>query len=357
MKYLKAEKYYSKLHDRHTVEKCRRLINRYAGLDLSDDKYKDYDEDELKRTRYKVAKLELYFLTGDRYLSKEDTINDWMERDKAKDKQLDEATPPDGVICDTCSTSMTYKDKMFDTSDPKRVIFFFKCSNNHLPHKYAYSDGTVWSMDPEICSKCDCELEESSTKSDKEIVTKYTCTNCDYSDTDTINLETGKPEDDPHFKEDRERFCLSKEAGEAYREARNDFNEVRKLATKWQDEKEHEGEKARADAIERLTVPHIKRKVSALFEKKDLEEITFGELEVSPQSTHIKFSAEDLGATKENSRGRCLNLRKEIIMELENTNWRLMSEGVSYHLGIMSGRLRVYESDDDIYNLIKRESN
>lgn len=349
--YLKPKEYYSNLYDRHTVEKCREIERQYA-------QEIDKEAGTIKISSFADLTMSqlLYFYTGDRYLKKEETINEWMKRDEAKDEKLKEATPPEKVTCDTCSANMTYKDKTLDTSDPKRVMFFFKCPNNHLPHKYVYSDGTVWSKDSIPCPKCDSELEESSTKDDKKIVTEYNCTNCSYSDTDTIDLETDEPEEDPHFEEDRERFCLSKEAGEEYRSARLDFEQVRELAAKWEDEKEHEEEKERADAIERLTVPYIKRKVSALFAEKDLEDIRFDDLETTPKCTYLKFSAEDPEATKENSRGRCLDLKKEIVSELEDTNWRLMSEGVSYRLGIMSGRLRVYESNDDIYNLVKRES-
>lgn len=351
MPYLRPKQYYSNLYDRHTIERCREIEHQYA-----EEIDKEAGTIEISSFANLTMHQLLYFYTGDRYLQKEETVNKWMKRDEAKDEKLKEATSPEKVTCDTCSADMAYKDKMLDTSDPKRVMFFFKCPNNHLPHKYAYSDGTVWDKASVLCPDCDSELEESSTKDDKKIVIEYNCSSCSYNDTDTIDLETNEPEEDPHFAEDRERFCLSKEAGEEYRSARRDFEQVRELAAKWEDEKEHEEEKERADTIERLTVPNIKRKMSALFEEKDLEEIKFGDLEVSPKSTYLEFSTEDSEATKENSYKHCLDLKKEIVSELEDTNWRLMSEGVSCHLGIMSGRLRVYESGDDIYNLVKRES-
>ena len=348
-KTLRSASSYSNLYDKRTVERCRDIEHQYA-------EEIDKEAGTIKISSFADLTMSqlLYFYTGDRYLQKEETINDWMERDKAKDTKLKEATPPENVTCDTCSASMEYKDKTFDTSDPARVIFFFKCPNNHLPHKYVYSDGTVWDKVLVLCPECDSELKEGSTKDDKEIVIEYSCTNCSYSDTDTIDLEAYEPEEDSHFAEDRKRFCLSKKAGEEYRLARRDFKQVSRLVAKWEDEDKHQEEKERADAIERLTVPHIKRKISALFEKKALEEIRFDDLETTPNCTYLKFSAEDPEATKENSYKRCLDLKRGIVRELEDTNWRLMSGGVSYRLGIMSGRLRVYESDDDVYNLVKR---
>jgi len=350
--YQKTGKYYSDFYDRHTVERCREIEHQYA-----EDIDKEAGEIKISPSADLVMHQLLYFFAGDRYLGKEKTTNNWMERDEDKDKKLKNATPPDNITCDTCGSAMTYKDKTFDTSDSKRVMFFFTCPNNHLPHKYVYSDSTAWRKNPVLCPDCDSKLKEKSTKSDKKIVTKYSCANCGYSDTDTINLETkDQSKEDPYFEEDRQRFCLSKEAGEAYRDERHSIEQMSELERKWEDETEHKEEKSRADATERLTVPHIKRKVRSLSEEKDLEAIKFDDLEVSPQSTYLKFSVEDPQATKENYRKRCLDFKKDIEGDLKDTNWRLMSKGISYHLGIMSGRLRVYESDDDIYNLIKREN-
>ncbi|MEX2368846.1 MAG: hypothetical protein WD552_00415, partial [Candidatus Paceibacterota bacterium] len=72
--------------------------------------------------------------------------------------------------------------------------------------------------------------------------------------------------------------------------------------------------------------------------------------------TYLPFSVEDPEVIKETERQRTMELKKAIEDQLKETNWRLMSEGLSCRLGIMSGRIRVYESNDDIYNLIKRES-
>ena len=47
-------------------------------------------------------------------------------------------------------------------------------------------------------------------------------------------------------------------------------------------------------------------------------------------------------------------LSKAVEKALLNTNWRLMSEGISYRLGYLNGRLRAYEREEDLLNLVKR---
>jgi hypothetical protein len=41
---------------------------------------------------------------------------------------------------------------------------------------------------------------------------------------------------------------------------------------------------------------------------------------------------------------------------LEGTNWRLMSEEVHYRLGYLSGRLKGYEQEEDLFQLVKAPS-
>ena len=44
-------------------------------------------------------------------------------------------------------------------------------------------------------------------------------------------------------------------------------------------------------------------------------------------------------------------LEKALKDTLENTNWRLLSNSISYRLGILTGRLKGYETEEDILKL------
>jgi hypothetical protein len=46
-------------------------------------------------------------------------------------------------------------------------------------------------------------------------------------------------------------------------------------------------------------------------------------------------------------------LKKAITSALEGSNWRLMSDGVTYRAGYLSGRLRCLEREEDLIKLIK----
>lgn len=38
---------------------------------------------------------------------------------------------------------------------------------------------------------------------------------------------------------------------------------------------------------------------------------------------------------------------------LKDTNWRIMTSGTNYRLGMLKGRLREYEREEDLLNLVK----
>lgn len=64
-----------------------------------------------------------------------------------------------------------------------------------------------------------------------------------------------------------------------------------------------------------------------------------------------------VGFTVQNSRGRPEydsrnGLRKLISGSLEGTNWRLISEGITYRLGYLSGRIKGYETEEGLPELV-----
>ena len=49
------------------------------------------------------------------------------------------------------------------------------------------------------------------------------------------------------------------------------------------------------------------------------------------------------------------DLKRLLKKTLEDTNWRLMSEGITYRLGMLEGRLRAYEKEEDLVKLIQNK--
>ena len=75
---------------------------------------------------------------------------------------------------------------------------------------------------------------------------------------------------------------------------------------------------------------------------------------MSPPAPQIilNFTVRDMEEKREEYDSR-KTLQKTIESVLEDKNWALASEGVSYRLGLLDGRIRGYESKEDLEQLTK----
>lgn len=65
----------------------------------------------------------------------------------------------------------------------------------------------------------------------------------------------------------------------------------------------------------------------------------------------VGFSCLDSKSDREDYDSR-KTLKKLVDEVLVDTNWRLMSDGISYRLGYLNGRLRAYEREEDLKGLV-----
>jgi len=86
-------------------------------------------------------------------------------------------------------------------------------------------------------------------------------------------------------------------------------------------------------------------------EKEGYSKLEFSKPEIN-RDVVVKFTVQDDKEDRQEYDSRS-QLKKLLKQTLENTNWRLMSEGIYYKLGILTGRLRGYENDEDLLKLVE----
>lgn len=72
------------------------------------------------------------------------------------------------------------------------------------------------------------------------------------------------------------------------------------------------------------------------------------------RDVYVGFSCLDSRSDRKDHDSR-KTLKKLVDSALEDTNWRLMSDGISYRLGYLNGRLRAYEREEDLKKLVGRD--
>lgn len=247
MTYLKEKQHYSDLYDRHTVDLCRKTEELFKE-DVEIPKGKKVDKEELKRAHKVAHKLYLYFQKGERYLNKESIIKEWMDRDQKKDDLYENAQAPEDIRCLTCRNKLksTFKDLWSETDKEDCVLFMYDCPNKCLPRRAFFNDGEEWRVKPNLCPRCDVELNKKADDDGTKLTTTYTCSKCKYTETDVIEWsETKEDGFDENFARDRERYCLTDEEGQKFQREKWNMEQMGKLAKEFE-----EKEQARAEKLE-----------------------------------------------------------------------------------------------------------
>ena len=348
--YLKDEIHYNELYDKFTIEECKRWEDKKGLEDLPS--IKDEDPKKLKIkidfTKNVVIPVALYAIKGERYAKKAETIRQWMDRDRALDEKVANAVEPKGIRCLTCSSPMSCISRDLHSDNNKdRVLFMFECPQKGHKRRAYWEGGEEWEPRPTLCSKCKTATNSTNVRNGDLITTTYICPGCGNKETDTMDLSIKEKEIDPNFEADRKKYCLSeKEGGDYITWMAN----TKHLLSVVKDREENKQAYEAVAKIKKLTVIELEKLLAPALEKEGYIHLQLANPEID-KNVVVPFTAQDSKAGRE-SRTSEYDLKRILKKILEDTNWRLMTDGVNYRLGVLSGRLKGYESEEDLIKLV-----
>lgn len=350
MKNLKHKQYYIDFFDRLMIESCRRLVDGHNKKTRYRIGKKMTEKDDVLFRAYKLA---LYFEKGEGYIAKEEGIVESMERDSIRDEILENAVAPEGIYCKDCGGKMNPDLKVLDEKQGEDcALFFYKCSAGCKRKRVFYSDGEESLTKPSFCKKCDKEIKEKHERKGNIITTKYFCTFCGFKEVDKLDISVKKEKSDKNFKRDRAIFCLTKKEGEDYKRGKEKLKDLHNFVEKMREEEKGKDLHVKVAKIKKLNIAGLKKVL-----EKPIKSVNFSNLEISnPENNRyfiVNITAQDSLADRENYNSR-QDFKKAINSALENTNWRLMMDGVSYRLGVLSARLRAFEGEEGLIELVKK---
>lgn len=281
-----------------------------------------------------------------------------MARDESKDNQIADARLTEEPYCHFCGKqglritdkSLMHRGETCKIDDPEEVLFMLHCP--HCDKNSAFwEDGTAWKVKPTLCPKCQSEVTHKTTKTKKAITITYTCKSCGHIFKDKMDLTTKEEKPDPDFDKDRLHFSLAdKEFRDRLFKMRQDFREMAELGKKF---KEKEDNKHIYDAVKEMKKPKIAELVPLLapvLEKAGYIEFHLDKPEMG-RDVYVGFSCLDSKSDREDYDSR-KTLKKLVEGALSDTNWRLMSDGISYRLGYLNGRVKAYEGEEAMKELV-----
>ena len=315
-KYLKEEGFYSDLYDLMTIKEC-------LGI-------QEYWNKRIKRSREVREKLvswgmefQLYFVKGDRYRSKRSFIQERIEEGRKRDEKLNSTEEPEGMSCFKCRIALKVvsRDLYCDTL---RVLFCFECPKCGK-RKGIFEDGKEFVSKGTKLSKAelaewDKEDAESKVK-DKELLKKY-----------------------------RAEFCLSETEGEEYILDSNRMKEF-SLFLKDMKEKKDDPDYEKAMNLKKLTIVELEKFLKGVLVNENYIKLVFDK-PIIDRHVIMPLTVQDGDSTRKEYDSVHM-LERVLKKSLESTNWRLMSQGVNYRLGVLSCQLKGYEQEADLIKIVK----
>lgn len=362
MDYLKPKQYYVDRYDLHTIKEC---LDWYWKLRNGMDKHRDELKAKEPKTDFdhevhKCCSYTVNVIKGERYRHKNETIQKWMDRDENTQNIYDNATPHAEVFCDKCNgkTTVIHKNLHDSYEDNPKVSFMFECAKCNKRQIF-YNDGSAWDFQRDKCPKCDVELKtkyEQGKSKDISTITDY-CSKCDYKKVDVTDFKKSKEnrkieneKDEALLKKYRDEFCLNDKNGPEYIRSMDRLVEFSK-SLKAKEKKEKDPKFKKAMKLKKLKLNQLKELLSEKLKLEKYVDLQFGKPEIGKYVV-IDFTVND-SDEKRIEYDSEKQLKKLITVTLIKTNWRLMSDGISYRLGILSGRLKAYESDEDLMMISK----
>ena len=353
--YLKERNFYKNTYDWHTVQECRRYVKRIKEDKKLINKYKSSNKKGRTQLDHYMVNLPLYFIKGNRYIHRKEFLDECIESDRKKDEYI-EKIPEPAVFCPRCNKKMelTVKDLESDLDDKNlRMFFLFRCDPCN-EQKGLYDNGEPYVFKSDFCPKCHKEWDRKHIKSRDKVITKSSCKHCGHKEESVLDFTKEFTEDNPDadFEKDRKEFCLSEKEGEEYRKwITYDYPQIKGMVDEWEEKKKNKDVYDKVKKIRKLTISELSDLLSKELVKADYKGLVVTNTEIT-RDLIVTFTIQDTKVGRDEGYSKS-DLKKTLKKLLDNTNWKLMSDGVSYKLGLLAGRLRGIDQEKVLVDEIK----
>lgn len=335
-KYLKDRSHYERLFDLLLIDKCIEIEKNFTKIPLPKKELdgKKMTEKQIKSKMWQALSYAIYAFVGQSLVNKEETIERWVSKDREKDYKLQNTPIPKGIYCNKCKNKMLCKtrhvEENLDTGE-LFVIYYFVCKPCQISKRIT-EDGNESVLEPMLCPNCNAVVKTKNVTKKHTLISTYFCTRCSYKDIEELDIsEKYKAETEAKENEKikffKKRYNISDELRDSY----INVKQVQEMF-KAQQEKQQKPETTVLNIIE------VKEKIKSLVEKEQYIDISFEKPDIS-KDVIISFGAID--SKKDRGEYDSIHtLQKIIKTSLEGTNWKLMSDGIRYRLGYVTGRIR-----------------
>lgn len=363
--YLKSQEHYEELYNTQTARECRECEEFINDVFSEVEKKAPAAELEEHRPGWYLQYSTFYLSFVEmaaviRYHEREKVILQWMQRDKEKDERLTHAQLANVPSCPNCGKEQGIFSKYYlhregrTINDSQDIMLMYECKSCHKRSTY-WHDGTIWDGPVTYCDKCGASMVMTAKETKTSATFTYTCTNCPHSYSEKMDFSKRAKKDEPDrtLVEDRKRFCLD---DQTLIKIRDRFYHMGRLGKLHADASERTENADVYDAIKDIKQLKVAQVIEILWSattKAKFTEFKFGDPQIG-REVIIEFNCLDAVPDRDEAHSK-KELRRVIKEALSDTNWRLVSDEVSYRLGYLTGRLRAYEGEEELKKLIDKK--
>ncbi len=362
MRHRKDREYYENFYDKLTVHFARNDMDSFFRLRDELKKKLPKKEFEAQSTLFwldKLCDMLVMWPCGERWEKRGREIDSMMLADGNKDRQLENARLRQEPVCKHCGKiglRITSKYLMhrngYSQDVPEEVLFMLDCPACEKRSSY-WESGESFERQSTLCPKCQSEMKERDSRKGKIITTTYTCSKCKHSYKTALDLRSKPEEPDPDFEKHKAIFCFDNKTGLEYLQRRNNWKAFQEMMDREKEKEQNEALYGLVAKIKRLKIAELIELMEKELKKVEFIEVRFEKPEIG-KDVIVSFSCLD-GDSKRSAYDSEKILKRTVKKTLHPTNWRLMTEGVSYRLGYLTGRVRAYENEEDLVRLIEKD--
>jgi DNA-directed RNA polymerase subunit M/transcription elongation factor TFIIS len=364
--YLKSQEYYEELYDTHTAKQCREceeyvndvfsaVENKIAATDFEEHRPGWY----LQYSTFYLSFVEMAAVL--RYHERSKAVLQWMQDDKEKDQRIAHAQLANIPPCPSCGHGLVIFNKYYlrrdgwTANNGQDIMLMYECKSCHKRSSY-WHDGTVWDGPLTYCDKCGASMVMTAEETKTSATFTYTCTNCSHSYSEKMDFSkrAKKDELDRMLEEDRKRFCLDDQTLLKIKDRLYHMGRLGQLHADASEKTENSDVYDAVKDIKQLKVAQVIEQLRLATEKMNYIEFKFGDPQLG-REVIIDFNCLDASPDRDEAHSK-KELQKAIKNCLADTNWRLMSDGVSYRLGYLTGQLKAYEGEEELKKLVDKKT-
>ncbi len=334
-------------YDRETIKKLKLLEKELPrSFNLRSD-YSSYDLLNRSAVDQNPAVANFFSEAISSATLREAAIQGVTEMHLREERLVNETPTPRNIYCNICKREMLFNSHFFKSTLEEQILFVFSCPAGHKPKKVVYPSGQEYQVKE---TKCDCggRFEHSSIMKDNVLTLIDTCRSCGKEE--VLELDSTEVMDLPLDEDDRKKYCLQ---FLCIPDLLHDLLLFKNVAHIFDKEgKENDINKQfEVDKIKKINVPALELMLKKEVETEGYTKLEFTKTDLS-KFIIVTFLVND--TLDRTNRESIKQLSKILIAALFPLNWRLIFNSIEYRLGVLSGRIRAYETEIDLLDLAKK---